>query len=120
MKDPTNMEVPEAFRAMAEQNLGQARQAYDQFMDIARQAQEAMRTQTGDVASAARDMQTTALGFAQQNMEAGFEFLGDLSKAKDLQEFLEIQTKHTEKSVKSYTEQAQQLGQLISEMTPKK
>jgi phasin len=119
MKSPTDFEVPEAVRQLAEKNVEQARGAYDQFMEMARKAQETINQSSGVAAESAREVQSKALGFAEQNMEAGFQFFAELSKARDLKEYMEIQQRHTEKSMKAYSEQAQELGKLVAEVTEK-
>ena len=40
MADLPQFEIPEAMREMAERNVEQARSAYSQFLDMARQAQD--------------------------------------------------------------------------------
>lgn len=119
MATTPNIEVPEALRQMAEQNVAQARQAYDQFMNMARQAQDMMNQSTGVMSEAARDVQSKTLGFAEKNMEAGFAFMTELSRARDVQEFMQIQARHTEKSIKTYAEQAQELGRLMADAAKK-
>ncbi len=119
MKSPVDFEVPEAVRQMAEKNVEQARGAYDQFMDMARQAQDVMQKSSGTAAEGAREVQSKALGFAEQNMEAGFEFFAELAKARDLKEYMEIQQRHTQKSMQIYKEQAEQLGKLMAEVSAK-
>jgi phasin len=119
MATPPNIEVPEAFRQMAEQNVAQARQAYEQFMTMARQAQEMMNKSAGAMSDATRDVQSKTMSFAEQNMEAGFAFMNDLSRARDLKEFLDIQNRHAQSSMKTYAEQAQELGRLMTEAAKK-
>ena len=119
MNNPANVEVPETFRKLAEQNVSQARKAYEQFMTMARQAQDMMNQSSGAMTDAAREVQSKALGYAEKNMEAGFAFVGELARAKDLKDFLEIQSKHTQKSMQTYKEQAEELGRLIAEASKK-
>ena len=119
MNKPEDLAVPEAVRQLAEKNVEQARGAYNQFMDMARKAQDMMNQSSGAVAESARDVQSKALGYAEQNMEAGFDFISELSKAKDLKEYMEIQSRHTEKSMKAYSEQAQELGRLMTDVAQK-
>jgi hypothetical protein len=45
--------------------------------------------------------------------------MADLAKAGDAKEFLEIQSRHAEKSVKTYADQAQELAKLMSEAAQK-
>ena len=82
MKNADNLEVPEAVRQMAEKNVEQARGAYTQFMDMARQAQDMISQSSGAVAEGAREVQSKALTYAEKNMEAGFDFVTELSKAR--------------------------------------
>lgn len=119
MQNSPHLEVPEAVRKMAEQNVSQAREAYDRFMDMARQAQEMFSKSSGAMADATKDVQAKTLHFAEKNMEAGFEFITELSRARDLKEYLEIQQRHTQKSMKTYSEQAQELGRLMTEAAQK-
>ena len=119
MTKPEDLAVPEAVRQLAEKNVEQARGAYNQFMDMARKAQDMISQSSGAVAESAREVQSKALGYAEQNMEAGFDFVSELSKAKDLKEYMEIQTRHTQKSMQAYSEQAQELGRLMTDVAQK-
>jgi hypothetical protein len=64
-------------------------------------------------------IQSRAMKFAEQNVDAGFSFAADLAKAKDLKEFMEIQTKHAQKQMQAYTQQAQELSQLMTDAAKK-
>lgn len=108
-------EIPEAMREIAEKNVDQARAAYEQFSAMAEKAQSMASTSSDAMAATARDIQAKALGFAQENMESGFSLASDLAKAKDLQEYFSIQTKYAQSQMKTYTEQAQELGRLMGE-----
>ena len=119
MTKPEDLAVPEAVRQLAEKNVEQARGAYNQFMDMARKAQDMISQSSGAVAESAREVQSKALGYAEQNMEAGFDFVSELSKAKDLKEYMEIQTRHTQKSMQAYSEQAQELSRLMTDVAQK-
>ena len=119
MNDPKNLEIPEAVRQMAEKNVEQARGAYHQFMDIARQAQEMISQSSGVATENVREVQHKALQYADQNMQAGFDFMAEIAKAGDTKEFLEIQSRHAEKSMKTYGDQAQELAKLMTEAAQK-
>ena len=119
MNNPENLEVPEAVRQLAEKNVEQARGAYNQFMEMARRAQDMISQSSGAMAESAREVQTKALSYAEKNMEAGFDFVTELSKARDLKEYLEIQSRHTEKSMKNYADQAQELGKMMADVAQK-
>ena len=115
MFDKPQLEVPEAVRQMTERNLEQMRAAYNQVMDMARQAQSVLAKSSGAVAESALDIQLQMLRFGEQNMEAGFQLAGDLARARDLKEYLEIQSRHAQKQMQGYAQQAQELGRMIAE-----
>jgi phasin len=115
MTDKPAMEIPAAVRDMAERNVEQAHAAYTKFMEMARQAQDMVSKSSEAVTSSAREVQARALKYAQENMDASFAFASDLAKARDLKEFLEIQQRHAQKQVMTYTQQAQELGRLMAD-----
>lgn len=119
MYDKPQFEIPEAMRDIAERNVEQARTAYSQWMNMARQAQDMLTKSSGAVAETAIEMQSRVLKFAEQNMESGFTCAQELSKARDVKEYLEIQTRHTQRQVQSYAQQAQEMGRLMSEAAQK-
>jgi phasin len=115
MTDKPAMEIPAAMREMAERNVEQARAAYTQFMDMARQAQDMVSKSSDAVTTSAKEVQARALRYAQENMDASFSFASDLARARDLKEFLEIQQRYAQKQAMTYTQQAQELGRLMAD-----
>ncbi len=119
MYDKPQFEIPEAVRELAERNVDQARSAYNQFMDMARQVQETLAKSQGAMASGAMELQSRIAKFAEENIQASFTFASDLSRARDLKEYLEIQQRYAQKQMQSYALQAQELGKLLSEAAQK-
>jgi phasin len=119
MYDKPQFEIPEAVRELAERNVDQARSAYNQFMDMARQVQETLAKSQGAMASGAMEQQSRVAKFAEENIQASFAFASDLSRARDLKEYLEIQQRYAQKQMQSYAVQAQELGKLLSEAAQK-
>jgi phasin len=115
MTDKPAMEIPAAMREMAERNVEQARSAYTQFMDMARQAQDMVAKSSDAMATSAKEVQARALRYAQENMDSSFAFASDLARARDLKEFLEIQQRYAQKQAMTYTQQAQELGRLMAD-----
>jgi hypothetical protein len=52
--------------------------------------------------------------FAEQNAEAAMALASDLAKARDLNEWIEIQQQHARRQAETYTLQAQEFGRLIA------
>ncbi len=119
MYDKPQFEFPEAVRELAERNVEQARSAYNQFMDMARRVQDTVAKSQGAMATGAMELQTQVAKFAEENMEASFAFASDLSRVRDLKEYLEIQQRFAQKQMQAYAQQAQELGKLLSEAAQK-
>ena len=119
MYDKPQFEIPEGVRELAERNVEQARSAYSQFMDMARKAQDAVTKSQGAMAAGALDIQSKALSYAEQNINASFNFAADLARARDLKEYLEIQTRYAQKQMQDYAKQAQDLGRMMTDAAQK-
>ncbi len=113
------MEIPEPVRQLAERNVEQSRSAYMQFVEMARRAQDMVTKSSGTVTQTALDIQTKAMRFAEQNVDAGFTLATELSKARDMKEYFEIQQKHAQRQMQAYANQAQELGRLMTEAAQK-
>lgn len=116
MADLPQFEIPEAMRDMAERNVEQARSAYNQFLDMARQAQDLVAKSSDTMAQSAREIQLKAMRYTEQNMEANFAFVGELAKARDLREYMDIQSRHAQRQMQTYSDQAQELSRLIADV----
>ena len=62
-------------------------------------------------------VQEQAIQFAKENAEACFALASDLTKAKDLQDVLRLQSSFAQKQMVTYSQQAQELGRLMAEAT---
>lgn len=116
MVSQPQMEIPEQVRQMAERSVDQARSAYDQFMDVARQVQDLVNKSSGAMSERVSRIQARALHFSEENMEAGFRFASELARARDFKEYLDIQSRHAQKQMQTYARQAQELGRMIGEL----
>jgi phasin len=115
MYEKPQLEIPEAVRQMAERNLEQARAAYNQFVDLMRQAQDLITKSSGAMTESLLQLQHKTLRFAEENMDAGFQMASELARARDLKEYLEIQSRHAQKQMQTYAQQAQELGRMLAE-----
>jgi phasin len=119
MYDKPQFEIPEAVRELAERNVEQARDAFAQFLTMAKQAQEMMVRSQGAMAAGAVEVQSRALRYAEENIEAGFKYASDMARARDLNELLEVQQRHAQKQMQAYATQAQELGRLMADAAEK-
>lgn len=119
MYDKPGFEIPDQVREIAESNLEQTRAAYNQFMEMARKAQEMATKSQGVMVEGAIEAQSRALKFAEQNASASFELAAELAKAKDLKEYIEVQTKHAQRQMQTFQQQAGELNRLMTDMASK-
>ncbi len=119
MPDMPPFEIPEPMRELAEKNVEQARQAYDQFLDMARKAQEMMVRSQGAMAASAQEVQGKAMRYAQDNLDANFSFASELARARDLKEAMEIQQRYAQRQMRTYADQAQELSRLMTDAAQK-
>lgn len=119
MYDKPQFDIPDAVRELAERNVEQARTAYQQFLDMARQAQDMVTKSQGAMTAGALDIQTRALRFAEKNIDESFNFASELARARDLKQYMEIQSRYAQRQMQTYAEQAQELGRMMAETAQK-
>jgi phasin len=117
MPEKQTFEIPQQLREIAEKNIEQARTAYGQLMDAMTQAMSAWISAPSEMTSGFKAVQERAIQFAKENAEAGFALANELTKAKDLQDVLRLQSSFAQKQMESYARQAQELGRLMVEAT---
>ncbi|MEZ5898903.1 MAG: phasin family protein [Hyphomicrobium sp.] len=114
MYDKPQFEIPAAVRELAERNVAQVRQAYDQVLTLMRKSQEAVAKSQGAMAQSAMEIQAKSLEFAQANIESNFRFASELARARDLKEYLETQSRYAQSQLETYSKQAQEITRLMS------
>jgi hypothetical protein len=117
MSNNSNLEVPEALRQAVENNVDQLRTAYEQFMDMARKAQSIASETQGGASEAARRLHETTLRFTQENVDGNFRMISEIARATTFPEMFELQGRHAQEWMATYTEQAQELSRLMREVT---
>ena len=118
MPEKQPFEIPQQLRQLAEKNIEQARTAYGQFMDAMTQALSAWSSVSSNaMTSGFKAVQERAIQFAKENADAGFALANELTKAKDLQDVISLQSRFAQKQMEAYARQAQDLGRLMAEAT---
>ena len=110
-------EIPQALRQVSEQNVKQARAAYEQLMEF---MTKAMGSWMGAVPSnpmtaGLQHMQDRAMKIAMENAEAAFTFGGKMSSAQTPQEILALQGQFAQDRMQAFAAQTQQLCSAIAE-----
>ncbi len=119
MNDGMSFEIPAPVRQMAEKSVEQTKEAYDRFVEAARQAQGMFANSTHMMGAGGKEIQDKTLQYAEANVQAGFDLAERLVKAKDLKEVMEIQTAYARQQMEAYTQQAQELTRLMAQAAQK-
>ena len=115
------LEIPQALRDLSEQNVKQARAAYEQLMELMTKATGAWTgaLPSNPMATVFKDMQDRAMKIAMENAEAAFTFGGKMSSAQTPQEILQLQTQFAQDRMQAFVTQTQQLYSVIGEALQK-
>ena len=112
-----NYEVPAEMRDFAERSVLQARKAFEGFMGAVHKASGALDLQQNPAMQGARDIQTKAVSYAENNVNAAFDLAERLVRAKDVQEFLAIQSEFVKAQMEAVQAQARDLGDAVQKAT---
>jgi hypothetical protein len=108
-------EIPQQMRDLTEQNLKQAHAAYEQLADFMTKSMSAWMGVMPVTPAAAgfKEVQDRAVDMAKKNADSAFALAGKLSKSKDLQEILTLQTRFAQDQMQAFATQTQELHRLI-------
>ena len=115
------LEIPQALRDMSEQNLKQARAAYEQFTDFVTKTTGAWMgvLPSNPMAAVFKDAQDRAMQIAKENAESVFTFAGKISNARTPQDIVTLQMQFAQDRMKASVTQTQELQKLIGEALQK-
>ena len=116
-KDPfEQFAIPNEMRTFAEQNVAQARKAFDGFLDAANQALGQIQGQAAAARSGAQEIAHKSMTYAEQNVAATFDFAQRLMRAKDAAEIMSLQSEYLSRQMQTISTQVQDLGQTAAKM----
>jgi phasin len=107
-------EIPQDLRTMAEASFGQARKAFETFVNATQQAASAIEGQNATMRANAKDISAKAIGFAEKNVQASLDYTQQLLATKDLGEIMRLHSEYVQAQMRALTEQASEIGQAIS------
>ena len=110
-------EIPQSMRDVAEQNMKQAHAAYDQLSEFVSKTMNAWRDAmpATSIAAGFKDVQDSAMNFANDNAESAFSFAGKICNAQDTQEILALQAQFAQDRMQAFAAHTQELCGLIRE-----
>ncbi len=113
MYDQSQFEIPAGARVLAERNWSQVRQAYEQFVSLVTKAQEMTLKSQAAMNMNAVEIQSKDVHFAHANIEANFRFAADIAKARDVKDYLDVQSRYAQSQLETQAKQAQEITCLM-------
>ena len=115
------LEIPQTLRDVSEQNLKQARAAYEQLMDVMTKAVGAWigALPSNPMAAVVKDVQDRALHIAKENAEVSFHVRRQDQQRTDPQDIVTLQTQFAQDRMQAFVTQTQQLFSVIEEAIQK-
>ena len=112
MANGPNYEIPGEMRDFAEKSVDQAKKAFESFVGAARKTADTVQGSTEVVRSSAQGVTSRGFEFAEQNMNAAFDFAKKIVRSRDLQEAAQIQAEFVRTQFAAMQTQAKELGTL--------
>ena len=119
MNQPMDFEIPATVRDLASKSVDQAREAYNRFIEAARQAHDVVMKSSDVLTSSAREMNEKTVKYTEANLQANFELAQRLVHAKDIKEALDIQNQFARQQMETFAQQAQELTRLVAQSAQK-
>ncbi len=107
-------EIPKEMRSMAEASFDQARKTFEKFLSGAQQTAATIEDRGQTVRAGAKDISTKAISYAEKNVAASLDYAQQLLQAKDLSEVMRLHSEYVQGQMRSLTEQASEMGQIVS------
>jgi hypothetical protein len=111
--------ISQGMRDAAETTLGKAKEAVDRYMKEATRVFTTVDSAAHATQASARDVAHKAVGYAEANIAAAFEFAHELLRVKDAQELVKLQQSFMHKQAESLGEQMKEIGSAVAEAVSK-
>jgi len=110
------MEVPAAFRELAEKGLSQARESFDKLKIAAEEANELFESTCVTASKGATEYGLKLIAATRVNTNAAFDFTAELMGAKSLSEMIELSNTHARKQFEILARQTKELATLAQKV----
>jgi phasin len=107
-------EIPKEMRSMAEASFDQARKTFEKFLASAEATAGSIEERNASVRAGAKDIGAKTLAYAEKNVEASLDYAQSLVHAKDLPEIMKLHSEYVQEQMRTFAEQASEMGQIVS------
>jgi phasin len=108
--------VPESVRALAEKTVNQTREAYERGKDALEEAVDALERSFDAAGQGAAAYNRKLIDIAQRNLNSGFDLAKNLAGAKNVAEFVEIQSAFIRNQFDVFANQASEIRALTTKI----
>ena len=108
--------VPESVRALAEKTVNQSREAYERGKDALEEAVDALERSFDAAGQGAAAYNRKLIDIAQRNLNSGFDLAKSLAGAKNLAEFMELQSAFIRNQFDVFANQASEIRALTTKI----
>jgi phasin len=105
------MEIPVAFREIAEKGIAQAKENYDKMKSIAEDATDRLENTYATASKGCTDYGLKLIEHSRANSNAAFDLFGDLLTAKSFSEVIELSTAYWRQQFDTATAQVKELSE---------
>ena len=106
-------EIPKEMRSMADAGFDQARKAFEKFLAGAQATAGSLEERSATVQAGAKDITAKAMAYAEKNVQSSLDYAQSLLHAKDLTEVMRLHGEYVQSQMRSLTEQAGEMGQIV-------
>jgi phasin len=110
----TPFDIPDHMRDAADKSVGQAKKAFDEFMDATQKAVAKAEGSAATLREGAADANRQAFAFLEHNVDASFELAQRILRAKSVEEIAVIQQEFIQRQMRGFAEQGKSLGEMMS------
>jgi phasin len=110
----SGFEIPKEMRSMAEASFEQARKGCEKFLTGAQETAGSIAERSETVRAGAKDIGAKAMSYAEKNVQSSLDYAQSLVQAKDLSEVMRLHSEYMQAQMRSLTEQASEMSQIVS------
>jgi phasin len=110
----TPFDIPDQMREAADKSVGQAKKAFDDFMDATQKAVAKAEGSVNTLREGAADANRQAIAYLEDNVAASFDLAHRLVRAKSVEEMAVIQQEFIQRQMRGLAEQGKSLGEMMT------
>jgi len=110
------MEIPAAFRELAEKSVSQAKESYEKMKSATEQATDVLEDTYATATKGVSEYGLKLIEVARENANSAFDFATQLMSVKSFSEAVELSTAHSRKQYEAVTAQAKKLAAMAQKV----